>query len=156
MRRGAARPPSDPPRRPGLYKVRGFIRNMEHRAHMSGNPGPGYQWKNNAPRTCLSGMQFAVPMNEKSRPTKCYSGTIGSKRDGERSDAPACVGGLDFPRPLRDGTFTGTFLPSRVILTFCPARIPISKGRPPCATRSRIHDIKNSTSLIVPKLRFGW
>ena len=156
MRRGAARPPSDPPRRPGLYKVRGSIRNTERRAHVTGNPGPGYPWKNNAPRTCLSGMQFAVPMNKKSGTTECHSGSIGSERDGEGSDAPACVGGLDFPRPLRDGTFTGTFLPSRVILTFCPARIPNSKGRPPFTIRSSIEDIKNSTSLTVPKLRFGY
>lgn len=123
---------------------------------MTGNPGPSDPREDDASGTSLTRMQFAVPMNKERRPTERHSSVGWSEGDGKGSDAAAGVGRLDFPVALRDGTFTGNFFPSRVILTFCPARIPNSKGTPPWAIKSSIQDIHNPFRSVIPKrwLRF--
>ena len=158
-------PPLNPLRRPCLYKVRGFIRNIQQGVWMTGNPGPCEPREDYATGRSLSGMQFAIPMDEESRSTISQSRDAWSEGDGEGADPPALVRLADDPAPLRDGAFTGSFFPSRVILTFCPARIPRSNGSPPCTIMSNTQDIHNSFRSMIPKpdvLRFrsqfcrGW
>lgn len=155
--RGAVSPPQTPPKRPGLYKVRASIRNMEHSAHMTGNPGPSLPRKNDTPRRRLAGMQLTVPVDQEAGSGACQgnSGSWG-EGDGKGSAAARGIRLADFPVPLGDRTFTGTFLPSRVILTLCPARIPNSNGSPPLTIKSNIAFIEYSSPLVVPKIRFHY
>ena len=63
-------------------------------------------------------MGLAVAMDQETR--SIIYGSVGScsEGDGEGAEASTLVRLADFPVAFRDGTFTGNFFPSRVILTF--------------------------------------